>query len=219
MRFPFRFPAPFGGPDRTVDVEHEAILDTLRKSYDVEAGTAVYIETRAEALVSAQVWKTNHRVQNQMIPERMLEALEDWETACHMVPAPTDTLKDRRTALSAHLRTTANNALVDLEDAARVILGVHFVALAVAAEDDWIVYWPGVSPGPPGYEFSSNRAHICIHMTRDGLSDDEFHRLRAKLINTLDASRPCWMTYSVGVGSGVGTTLVCDVGIVGQTII
>jgi len=219
MRFPGRFPLKFGGHDDTQDVEHQALLDALAPGWDVEEDTELWIETRVDALALTMIWIINRRAGNQAIPTRMQEVLADWEAATNLRPASSDTLIARRRALSAKLRGIVANALDDIEDAAATAMGANFVALVQVAEADWISYWPGINPGPPGYEFSSNRAHICIHCNRNGLTDAEFVALRTKLINTLLHLVPVWMRFTIGLGSGVGTTHVCNVGIVGATII
>jgi len=220
-RFPCRFPLKFGGHNDTQDVEHQALLDALAPGWDVEVDTELWIETRVDALALTMMWVINRRAGNQAIPKRMQEALADWETATNLRPLANDTLRARRNALAAKLRGIVANTISDIEAACVAALGDNFVALVQVAEADWVTYWPGINPGPPGYEFSSNRAHICIHCNRDRdrPSDSAFEALRSKLIQTLLHMVPAWMRFTIGFGDGVGTTHVCNVGIVGATII
>ena len=219
MRFPGSFPLKFGGHDDTQDVEHQALLDALAPGWDVEEDTELWIETRVDALALTMVWVINRRAGNQAIPTRMQEVLTDWEAATNLRPALSDTLVARRRALAAKLRGIVANAISDIEAACSTAMGANFVELVQVAEANWISYWPGINPGPPGYEFSSNRAHVCAHCSRDGLTDYEFISLRTKLMNTLLNMVPAWMRFTIGVGTGTGTTHVCNVGIVGSTII
>lgn len=219
MRFPARFPLRFGGPDRTLDQEHQALLDALAPGWDTDVDTEFWVETRADAFAVSLIWAINRRVGNQAFPLRMLDDLESWESATGLRPTPVDPLPERRAVLAAKLRGVANNAINDIESACETALGINYEALVQVDADDWISYWPGVNPGPPGYEFSSNRAHVCIHCNKVQLNEAQFRAKRANLIEILTHMLPAWMTFTIGVGSGAGTTHVCNVGIVGQTII
>lgn len=219
MRFPARFPWRFGGADTTADVEHRTLLDALAPGWDVSEGTGAYIESRADALAVSMIWTINRRLAGQLIPTRMLDNLPGWERACNLRPAASDTTKDRRAALAAKLRGLANNALVDIDEAVRACTGTSFLAITVAAAADWVAYWPGVNPGPPGYEWASNRAQLGVHLAKAGLSEARFTRLRSVLLRLLEDMLPGWTCYVVGVGTGTGTTHVCGAGLLGQTVI
>ncbi len=220
MRFAAKFPWKFGGPDRTLDIEHQALLDALAPGWS-ERGpdTEIYAETRAEARVVTMVWAINRRVAHQAHPMRMTDLLEDFEKATSIQVDPADTLVERRRKVAAKLRGIVSNALAALEAVAAAQLGPNFVALTVADPSTEIVYWPILNPGPPGYEFSSNRGVVAIHMNRDGLSDAEYRRKSTALADTLDHMRPSWLQYTIGVGSGNGTTFIAGKGVVGMTIL
>jgi uncharacterized protein YmfQ (DUF2313 family) len=219
VRFAGKFPLKFGGPDNLHDAEHQALLDALAPGWDTGSDTELYAETRADALLLTAIWRVNHRVANQWLPLRATDMLEDWERATSTRPADGDTLVDRRRRLAARLRVIANNAITDLEEAASTALGANFVALTTAAPADEIVYWPGINPGPPGYEWCTNRAIIAIHMNRIGLGDLDFQKKRAWLVEVLDHMRPAWLAYTVGEGTGVGTSFIVNKGICGLTFV
>lgn len=219
MRFAGKFPLQFGGPNNTLDIEHQALLDALAPGWDTGSDTELYAETRAEALMVTAIWRINRRVGNQWIPLRATDMLEDWEKATSTRVADGDTLVDRRRRLAAKLRVIANNAITDLEEAASTALGANFEALTTAAPADEIVYWPGINPGPPGYEWSTNRAIVAIHMNRIGLSDADFKRKRSALAEVLDHMRPAWLAYTIGEGTGVGTQFIAGKGICGLTFV
>jgi hypothetical protein len=211
----WRFPLRFGGRDTTLEAEHQALLDALAPGWDTSAGTELREEAFVDALAVTMVWRINRRVANQLNPLKMLENLPVWETACSLRPTGTDTDPARRATLSAKLRGLTGNSVADLTAATESALGEAFDAVVTVDPDDWVTYWPGLNPGPPGYEFASNRATIGVRMLKDRLTEGEFRRLRAKLIDLLDQMRPAWMTFVTGVGSG----WVCNVGVVGQTVI
>ncbi len=219
MRFAAKLPWKLGGPDRTLDIEHQALLDTLAPGWDVSPGTEIWAETRAEALAATMIWAINRRVANQSHPLRMSDLLADFEDAASLRVTPAESLVERRRKLAAKLRGIVGNDIAQLAAVAQAQLGPNFVALTVADPSKEIVYWPGISPGPPGYEWSSNRCVVAVHMNRDGLSDDEYRRKSAALAETLDHMRPSWLAYTIGVGSGPGTTFIVGKGIVGMTIL
>jgi uncharacterized protein YmfQ (DUF2313 family) len=221
MRFPFRFPAAFGSPGRSeeVEIEHQAILDALAPAWDVAEGTALYGETLAEAFAVTAMWHPSRRLSNQLLPTRMLDNFTDYERACNLRPRPGETTKERRSRLAAKLRAVVSNALRDLGAACLQALGDAFVELVTTDEADAIVYWPAVNPGPPGYEWSSNRATVCVHVDKTLMSEAEFRRRRQALFDLLRDTLPAWMTAVIGIGSGSGSSFVCNQGIVGQTVI
>ncbi len=219
MRFPARFPWRFGTHDNTQDVIHQTLLDALAPGWDVSVGTEAWIDARVDALAVTLIWQVNRRVANQGKPLRMLDVLPDWEQAASLVVLKSDTDVARRRRLAAKLRAIVNNAIQDIEDVCRTHLGTNFVELMVVDPTDAITYWPGVNPGPPGYEFSSTRACICAHANLNNIADSEWLRRRDSLVEDLENSMPAWMRGYVGVGTGAGTSFVCNIGIVGQTII
>jgi hypothetical protein len=209
------FPRRFGGGKRAFEIEHEALLDTLAPGWDISPESALYAECYAQALAVSMIWIANKRLSNQMIPEKMLEMLTTWEESCRLRPTAKDSMQARRRAVAAKLRGLVGNALSDIYDASAALLGRAFDGLATVGEDVATTYWPGINPGPPGYEWSSNRARIAVRMKKDQLTDPEFFELRAKVVAMLDALAPDWMTFEVGVGS----EFIVNQGIVGQTII
>jgi len=211
----WRFPLRFGARDTALDVEHRALLNQLEPGFDVSEGTGLWIETRADALASVIIWRVNARVANQNNPLRMLENLPSWEESCGLRPSVTDTDVARRRRLAARLRGLGGNALQDIEDTARKALGVNFVAFLLVAVDDEITYWPGLNPGPPGFEWSSNRATVGIQISRQQLTDGELRVKRDSLIQDIDRMRPAWMTYVIGTDD----TFICGVGIIGQSVL
>ncbi len=211
----WRFPRRFGARDDTHDIEHTALLEALRPGFDVAEGTALWDETRVDALAADIIWHINARVAKQNIPRKMLENLPKWEEACTLRPAVGDTDRARRDRLAAKLRGLGGNSLADIEAAATEALGINFDAFLTVDPSDWISYWPGINPGPPGFEFSSNRATIGVRMTAQQLTDTELVTKRNWVVRVLSEQVPCWMTFVIGIGDD----FVCAVGIVGQTVI
>jgi len=211
-------PMQLGGGDSILEVEHNAILDELGKGelgFDVSEDTEIYWEAYGDAVASFMFWRMNQRLSAQGQPKTMMENLPVWEEATETRPGPNDTGFDRRVRLDAKLRGIANNALPDIEQAAERILGDNFDALLLVDSVDWVVYWPGVNPGPPGFEWTSNRARVCIRATNSNLSQEQLDLKRSALVNQLDAMLPAWVSFCVGTG----TSFVCNVGIIGETLL
>lgn len=209
------YPKRFGGGKRYHEVELEALLDLLAPGWDVEENSALYAEVYAEALAVAMIWTLNRRHANQGIPERMLEALTTWEAACRLRPSPKDTMQARRRAVAGRLRGLAGNTLNDIYDALAKLLGRAFDGLATVPEALATTYWPGINPGPPGYEWSSNRVRVAVKIIKSRLTEAEYVSLRSKAFDLLDGLAPDWMTFTIGVGS----EFIINQGIIGQTLL
>lgn len=216
MGLAYQLPFRLGAGDDTQRQEHRAILDALAEGdFDTSEGSPLWCETYGEATAVAIAWACNRRLANQRIPTRMLEALTTWEEACGLRPTISDSDYDRRARLAAKLRGLCGNALVDIVAAVTAILGNNYHSVVLASPATEITYWPGVNPGPPGYEWSSNRARLGVRMTEDGLSAASFNTKRLAVMFALDAMLPAWMNFCIGTGSGFTTGL----GFVGKTLL
>lgn len=213
-----RTPESPGRPYVDVDLEHEAILDYLAPHWDTSEGTALWAETRAEAYAVTSMWLLNVRLGNQLIPERMLDNLVDWETACQLRHGPGDSTRARRRRLAAKMRGFVGNALADIEDVARKAAGQRFVALVQA--DTSVAFWPGVNPGFPGFEWTSSYATVAAHLSRGNLSSASLARLVDTTRDAMLEMCPSWMRCDVGLGNGTTSgNFVAGVGIAGVTIV
>ncbi len=210
------FPIEFGGTDGDpLVVEHQALLDALEPALDPTENTVHEVETYTEARTLSMIWDAGDRAANQAQPSKMLEALPDWEVAMKLVPEAGSTDNARRDTVAAKFRGLAGNALADIEDALRKLLGPNFEEIVTVAREDVIAYWPGGVPGPPGYEWTSTVAHIGIRVNLKGLGATSGQRFGAKLFALLDSLVPVWMTYTVGVGD----EWVVGEGVVGLTFL
>ncbi len=197
-------------------VEHEAMLDALLPGYDVAENSPVYAETYAHALALTMIWRLNGRLRNQMVPLKMLETLTTWEKACRLRPTPTDAVQERRRRVAAKFRGIIGNTLGDIYDTMATLLGSRFLGLAAPTLADEVTYWPGVNPGPPGYEWTSNRAIVAVRLQRSGLADGAWTVLLSRAADMLDAMIPAWMGYQLGTDEG---GWVVEVGIVDVTLL
>lgn len=219
------FPLTFGGGESTLEVEHLAMLDELAPGWDVSEGTAVWNEAYAHAGVLSLIWSCNERLKNQALPLRMLENLTVWEEATGLRPTLADLDGERRRRVAAKLRGLAGNRLADISDTCSAIFGDNFSQVTRVDPANGITYWPGgpalpsgqgmSAPGPPGFEWSTNRVVLLVVVTTDGLSSALFQDKRSALYDALDTLIPAWMTITIGVGS----SFIVNVGIVGQTYI
>jgi hypothetical protein len=213
LGFPLALPLG-GGPD-DCEVEQDALLQALEPQLDPEDPIQVAL-TYGEGLAIAMIWAVNRRLKGQLDPNRMIETLPVWETACQLRPLPSDTDTDRRNALAARFLGYAGNALAQIVAAAEKIAGEAFVGFAVAIGDT-TTYSPGINPGPPGFEWSSNRALLAIQLVRGGLPDAAFLDMMRRLRTELDILCPSWMTFNVGTLEPGG--FVAGVGICGATLL
>ncbi len=207
------FPFDFGGVDSDEQAEHQAILKALEPAWDVSEGTEVYEEAYSDAVAVASIWAVNRRLANWLIPARMLESLPVWEESCGLKPSVSDSGTTRRNRVAGKLRGLTNNAFVDIESAVRNILGSAFDVILTVDPTDEVTFWPGINPGPPGLEWSSNRVKIAVKIERANLDDAQFSALRSDTYNQLDAMTPAWMTFAIGSGDGftVGNSVIGQV--------
>lgn len=214
------WPFQFGGAIRPIEAEYNALREALapnRQGYDVD-DDLTDIEVYAQASALAQIWAANRRSANQAIPARMLEELPREEEILGLRPAPTDTPLDRRASVAAKRRGLAGNTLADIEATCRAVLGANFEAVETVDADDQITYWPGINPGPPGREWSSNRCAIGVRMNTVGITDDQRDTKIAALAEKLDAMLPAWMTFEIGTGDAEDG-FICDIGICDLTLL
>jgi hypothetical protein len=195
------FPLTFGGGTSTVDVVHQSLLDAYAPGWDVSDGTEKAADAYAQALAATMIWIAGRRLANQAQPLLMLENLTTWETVCKLRPSPTDTAYARRSALAAKLRGVAGNTLSDISDACAALLGSSFVGVFPVQPSDEITYWPGINPGVPGLEWTSNRCRLRVVLSKEGLSDVAFATLTNALESLLTDMLPTWMDYSWDTGS------------------
>lgn len=209
------FPFDFGGVESVVQIEHQALLDSLAPGWDTGEDTELYAETYAEAVAISAIWAVNRRLESWFIPSAMMESLRVWEESTGLRPNPSQEDISRRNAVAGRLRGLISNSIGDIEEAARSVLGQRFDGLIVVDPANDIVFWPGQNPGPPGFEWSSNRARFGIRIERTGLSDTAYADVRSQLFAVLSGMAPAWMNFQIGVGDG----FTINQGVVGQTFI
>jgi hypothetical protein len=179
-------PLEVGEPVCWEEQLRQALCDEYSPVFDVSDGTIAAIEAEAEAAVVAMIWAASQRMANQGQPLRMIEALPIWEQACGINPSPRDSARDRRNALAAKFRGYQGNTESDIRGVCAAALGGSFVALHHAPDDEQFAYWPGMNPGPPGFEWMTNRCQVLAQVSKAGLSDDEFRRRVNKMTSVVD---------------------------------
>src|SRR4051812_37060954 len=168
------FPLTIGGGDSTLDTVHQSLLDAYAPGWDTNDTGGKTADALAQALAITFVWVANGRLTNQSVPSKMLESLTTWEQSTRLRPADGSTASSRRAAVAAKLRGFAGNTLSDIDGACSALLGANYLGIVLPAPADIYAYWPGVYPGPPGFEWSTNRCHIYIHVTKWALTDIQF---------------------------------------------
>jgi hypothetical protein len=204
--------APLGGPGE-YEAELAALLDAYAPGWDASPETQSYAEARVLALAVAFVWAVNRRASGRMVPGRMLETLTTWEEACNLRPLPGTSLAARRAAVAARFLGFAGNAYAQIYDVCAALAGSTFLGLAAAVAPTH--YEPGVNPGPPGMEWSTQRATLAVRLSRNGLPDAAFLDLVRRLRLELHALLPAWMTVAIGTSEG---GCVAGVAVAGLTL-
>lgn len=210
------FPRQFGGGLRALEFELQGQLDDLAPGYDVNDESLVYAECYAYAVALDGVWKINWRSTNQEFPMRMQEMLPVWERILRIRVPVESTLIERRRVVAGRFLGLGGNTTGDVYDAVAGLLGDRLEDLSGPSEPDEWAYYPGIMPGPPGYEWCSNRAAYYVTVDRDGLDTAGYLRLISQVADLLENVIRSDMTYVIGVNEG---GFQADIGQAGVTMV
>lgn len=212
------WPKRWGGGLRPRTLEARALSLTFqRRGHDVSEGSTKAGEAYAFGNAIANTWAISERNRGADIPRRMLETLPTYEEILRTRPGPNDSENARRTVVAAKMRGQAGQATGDdIEDVCRTLLGPSFEGIASVDPTEEYSYWPGMNPGPPGFEWCSNRCSIAILVRLRTQSDAEWRQLIAQLNDLMESLLPGWETFVIGTEDG---GFVVNQGIVGRTLL
>ncbi len=198
------YPRRFGGGRRARTFERLALERSFqRDGFDVSAGTARAAEAYAYGNAIGVIWAVNERLAGAETPSRMLETLPTWEEILRTRPSGEDSDNARRDAVAAKLRGISGQATVeDIEDVCRTLLGTAFEGLKKVDPTEEYSFWPGVNPGPPGFEWTSNRCCIAILVRQGARNQAVWDRLMQQLQDLLQTLLPSWEFFSIGTSDG-----------------
>lgn len=199
------YPRSYGGDVQPIETVHQALLDDVGRYQAVEDGTLGHIETYAEAAMVDAAWSGALASHNAFIALRMSYSLPTYEEAFGLRPKPTDAPVARRRALDAKMRSMGDNAEADIRDMCERLMGANFVGLTWVDSAEDVTYWPGIYPGPPGFDWATNREIVLVEVNKDGLSQDAFEAKESKLLEMLDDLVPAHMQFNVYVHNSNGT--------------
>jgi hypothetical protein len=214
------FPRRFGAKRRPNTLERLALEATFLRETE-PTGKPLHPTKAAEAYafgrVVGSIWNISERLRGAEIPSRMIETLPTWEEILRTRPTAEDSDNERRTVVAAKLRGISGQATSeDIEAVCRTLLGSSFEGLARVDPTEELSYWPVINPGPPGFEWCSNRCSIGILVRRGPQSDGKWARLMSHLHDILETLLPAWEVFEVGTDDG---GFVCDVGLPDVTML
>lgn len=219
---PNPFPRRFGGSRRPQTLERAALARVFAKEeWDISDETTKAAEAYAFGRAIGSIWSINRRLAGAEVPATMVETLPTYEEIHRTRPSPEDTDNARRSYVEAKMRAIAGQATsTDIEDVCIVLLGSRFEGLATVDPADEFSYWPGVNPGPPGFEWTSNRCVLGIRVRQGTTGRAAWERLLSQLYQTLSTLVPAYIVFEIGqndggflVGEGPGS------GVVGLTFV
>jgi hypothetical protein len=219
------FPRKFGGGTRARTYETRALSRAFAKELTnapaLDPASPYAAEAYAYGNAIANVWAIDERLRGADIPARMLETLPTYEEILRTRPSADDSDNERRAAVAAKLRGISGQATSeDIEAVCRELLGSAFEGLRTVEEANQFSYWPGMNPGPPGFEWTSNIATIGIAVRRDARSEAAWNRTIARLRDLLHTLLPAWEIFEIGTDDGgfiLGDGPEC--GIIGVTFL
>lgn len=211
------FPRRFGSGRRPVELERVALEGAYKRNGFDPRNPTVAAECYAFARPLAAVWGISERLRGAEIPARMIETLPTYEEILRTRPSIEDSDNERRTVVAAKLRGIAGQATSeDIEDVCTALLGPSFEGLARVDPSEIISYWPGVNPGPPGFEWTSNICTLGILVRRGPQDDGRWARLLSHLHDILGTLLPAWEIFFVGTDDG---GFIADLGIPDVTML
>lgn len=219
------FPRRFGGGTRSRTYERRALervfARDLTNKNELDPSSALAAEAYAYGNAIANIWAINERNQGNDIPARMMETLSTNEEILKTRPSSDDSDNDRRAAVAAKLRGISGQATSeDIEAVCRELLGSAYEGIRTVDPTMEFSYWPGINPGPPGFEWTSNRAVIGIAVRQGSQSDAAWARIMSKLRDMLHTLLPAWEVFEIGTDDGgfvIGDDADC--GIIGVTFL
>ena len=213
------YPRRYGGGKRAIEVVHESLLEDYSRMWNVEPNTLGWHEAYAESAMVACAWAGAKASHNALIATKMAYSLPTWEEAFGLRPLPSESAMQRRANLDAKMRSMGNNAEADARDASERILGDNFVGITWVATASEVVYWPGIFPGQPPFEWASNREIVLVEANKDGVSQAQFDAKVARLVAVLDDLIPAYMTFNVYVHNTNGTDdgFILDLSLLDET--
>ena len=179
-------PMEIGAPKDWEGEVEQSLLEALAPVFDVYEDTIVAAEVAADAVLVSNIWAASERLANQGQARKMIDALPVQEEAHGLRPGPDDSAKERREALAAKRRGFTGNAAPDVRDVCAAAMGGGFVALHHVPEDEAVSYWPGINPGPAGFEWMSTNALVFAEVTSAGMSGDEFQRRTSNMASIVN---------------------------------
>lgn len=198
------FPRTFGGGTRARTYENRALARAFTKDgFTLVDGDAKSAEAYAYSVAVSNIWAVNTRLRNADIPPRMMETLPTYEEILRTRPSSNDTDNARRSVVAAKLRGISGQATSeDIEGVCSALLGTSFEGIRTTDPSNEFSYWPGINPGPPGFEWTSNRAIIGIAVRQDSRSDGAWSRVVSQLRDLLQTLLPGWQVFEVGTDDG-----------------
>lgn len=154
----------------------ENIQNRLADGFDPSDTSLASGYAYAEGSVLGIAWSLVRRVSKQFQARSTIDWLADFEKILGLRPTSRLSTPRRRKIIASRLKGLDATNLSKIQEMSEEVLGNHLISLQITAPGDTIRYWPP-NPGPPGYEWMSNRLVVYAKVQKIGSSEDEFATL------------------------------------------
>lgn len=187
-------PERYGGGAPKEQVIAEALDRGLGSAHDTGDESPQHVESVAFARAIADVWETNQRMANQVIPSRMTTLLSRWEAILGAFPLTTETDVDRRARVSRRFeRITTDVTFSRVESTLQELLGDVFVSVNHIDPSEAVTFWPG---GSTDLDWYSTVYHLPIQTQKPaGYSEADFIAAVETIFQELDEMLPAHITF------------------------
>lgn len=199
---PFRTAA---NTDNLVQVMLEAITQARGTAYASDRGSVVWIENLAIAKTLADAWETARRFSLQFDPVKMSVFVERWEKILSIIPAPNETMNERRRTIAEKFKLFINPALSQaVQDMLAKLIPDIFLNIIYSDTTNATSYVPGGVTIPGGVTLTSGAWRTSIHnlavrvFQPSSMTDLDFYDQANKFRRAFDSYIPAYVTYSWG---------------------
>lgn len=191
----------------------------LGSGFSTARSGLVHAKKLAIARKEAAVQRAAERLVANALPSTSDDALGSWASVLKVRAAPTDGRHDIRQRAAARFLASKGPTRTNEDDSFAGILGDAFVKVwrttgADLATPPTQTYWPGVNPGPTGYDLGggtwlSERAHVVVEVTQPpSMTNSDFlHLVNVEFFRHADELLPAWATFNWAFGVSDGFLL------------
>jgi hypothetical protein len=183
-------------------------------AYSSLPGTLVHCQNLAKARLIGFGFRMGEQLAANAFPASADDGLDYWVKVLAVPRRPDDQKWQLRQRCAAHYRATTSVNLSVIQGALQELLGDAYVDASFETGSSMssppaITYWPGINPGPVGYDLGggtwlSERCHLWVQVQRpSNMSLANYYNLiNVQGFQLLDRMLPAYCTFTISEGDG-----------------